>query len=155
MAQKLEFKFNKRKALDYFRGREMSIGRTAAEFMRRKAIEYCPVDTGFLRDSIVIVERISNEAEKKEWVVIATAPYAAYVEMGHFSVRVGGRFAPVRHTHPLPVQWVPPNPFMRKALADTIREFPRLGFSASNYANQVDVPLRPTTAATASVTFSF
>lgn len=82
--------------------------REAAEFMAARARQLCPVDTGFLRGSIVATSSKAGLV----WNVVATAPYAEYVEFGHYSR--GG-------------VWVPPNPFMRTALAETIKRWPEFG----------------------------
>lgn len=88
------------------RAQGMEAARQCAEFMAARARLYVPVDTGFLRESIVVMATMSGT----RYSVIATANYARYVEFGHMA---GGT-------------WVPPNPFMRRALADARRQFPAI-----------------------------
>jgi HK97 gp10 family phage protein len=77
----------------------------AAEFMRLKAQQHVPVDTGFLHNSIIVYVKPGGGYQ-----VIATAPYAKFVEFGHLNGSA----------------YVAPNPFMRKALADTAMAFPSI-----------------------------
>jgi hypothetical protein len=79
--------------------------RKLAEYVALRARIYAPVDTGALRGSITVV----SEADGMRHHVIATAPYAEPVEFGH--VMRNGAFHP-------------PNPFMRRALADGARMMP-------------------------------
>jgi hypothetical protein len=76
----------------------------AAGFMAERAKQYAPVDTGMLLRSI----EVQTSSIGTSFHVIATAPYAQWVEFGHMA---GSTF-------------VAPNPFMRMALADTVREWP-------------------------------
>lgn len=82
----------------------------AAQYMALRAQQYAPVDTGRLHNSIIVQSSMAGARIS----VIATAvsddgaPYPVYVEFGHMA---GSTF-------------VPPNPFMRKALADTATAFP-------------------------------
>ena len=87
----------------------MSIMRRSAEYCAARARLWAPVDTGYLRDSIS-VER--GEAPGS-WQVIVTAPYAVFVELGHLD-GLHGR------------GWIPPNPFLRNAIADTVLAFPSI-----------------------------
>ncbi len=77
----------------------------AGRFMAERATQLAPVDTGELRMSIHMVS-LGKEGRIQ---VVATAPYAQWVEFGHLA---GG------------VTWVAPNPFLRTALADTAKAFP-------------------------------
>lgn len=85
-----------------------TIGQRAMEFMTERAKQYCPVDTGFLLNSIILFQDIENG----RWYCQAVAHYSVPVEMGHMTTAGS---------------WVPPNPFMRKAIADTAREWPNFG----------------------------
>lgn len=88
----------------------MEITRKAAEYMAARAAMLAPVDTGLLKSSVQVVKASGGG----HYHVIATAPYAQFVEFGHLA---GGR------------TWVPPNPFMRNAMADTVRAFPQIARS--------------------------
>ncbi len=81
--------------------------RKAAAFMMARAKFNCPVDTGYLSSTIGTMEGGRPGSQ----IVIATAHYAAPVEFGH--VTQSGSF-------------VPPQPFMRNALAETVMVFPDL-----------------------------
>lgn len=81
--------------------------RDAAEYMAERARAYAPVDTGFLKSEIIVVAPSGSMKAH----VLARADYSQWVEFGHLA---GG------------VAWVTPNPFMRKALADTARAFPEI-----------------------------
>lgn len=72
----------------------------AAMRFQMKAQEYAPVQSGELRDGIV-VEHIVDEPEKQVYAVISTAPHAAFVEYG---TGLRGEAAP--HP-PLPAEGVP------------------------------------------------
>lgn len=82
----------------------------AAEFMAAKAREYCPVDTGELRASIAVLKASGSAT----YHVVATAEHAIFVEYGSH--------------HPSGL-WIPPNPFMRRALAETAQAFPQIARS--------------------------
>lgn len=81
------------------------------------ARRYAPVRTGRLRDSI------GHHMDGDDLIVDATAPYAAYVEMGHriaYRERVEWHVLDTRY-----ISWgekvitpkkVPPRPFLRPAL---------------------------------------
>lgn len=86
------------------RGREAA--RLAAEYVAERARIYCPVESGELSASI----RVVSGEDGSVWHVIATAEHARAVEFG--SMR-GDTF-------------IPPNPFLRRALADGRREFPAI-----------------------------
>lgn len=95
-------------------------------YLEGKAKQYCPVDTGDLWNSIVLVSagmpsanasgsvdvslNAFGASEKSAVHVVAYQPYAVYVEFGHFAG----------------LRWVPPNPFMRNALADTQAAFTQI-----------------------------
>ena len=81
-------------------------GRRAAEFVLHRARSYAPVRTGRLAASIEVRSSMGGAA----WHVVATAPYARFVEYGSMH---GNTF-------------IGPNPFMRRALSDGRREFPQL-----------------------------
>lgn len=51
--------------------------RMAAYFLKNRAQEYAPVDTGFLRDSIEVVRQ-----SPQQYYVFVGADYGVYVEMG-------------------------------------------------------------------------
>ena len=80
--------------------------RRAAEYVAERARAYCPVDTGELKASIVVMSSMNGTV----WHVVATAKHARWVEYGSMH---GNTF-------------IAPNPFMRRAMADGRREFPRL-----------------------------
>lgn len=77
-----------------------------AEFVADRARMYCPVDTGALKASIQVV----SEADGTRHHVIAPLNYSESVEFGH-RMRNGAFY--------------PPNPFLRKALADGGRAMPQ------------------------------
>ena len=84
----------------------------AAQYMQLRAQQYAPVDTGRLDNSIIVQTSMAGARIS----VVATAvsdrgaPYPIYVEYGHMA---GSTF-------------VAPNPFMRKAMADTVSAFPSI-----------------------------
>lgn len=79
----------------------------AAKHMATMARTYAPVDTGDLYRSIHIeIDTATNTTS-----VIVSMPYAQWVEFGHIA---GG------------TTWVAPNPFMRRAFADTRNAFPEI-----------------------------
>ena len=80
--------------------------RLAAGYVAKRARFYCPVDSGELKASI----RVVNGGGRAVWHVVATAEHAGAVEFG--SMR-GGIF-------------IPPDPFLRRAMADGRREFPAI-----------------------------
>ncbi|MEJ7638280.1 MAG: HK97 gp10 family phage protein [Singulisphaera sp.] len=86
------------------RGREGA--RLAAEYVAERARFYCPVDSGELKASIQVI----SGGDGAVWQVVATAEHAGAVEFG--SMR-GDTF-------------IPPDPFLRRALADGRREFPAI-----------------------------
>lgn len=102
-----------------------SIMSEAAQFMAARARQYAPIDTGFLKSSIIVTsENIvfpGNSGQTVSYTVMATAIYATWVEFGH--VTKSGRH-------------VPPNPYMRKALSDTQVAFSRIasGITLDNFA---------------------
>ena len=104
----LNFLWNPAAAIQAMRGAGNQIGKRAIDFMAERARQYCPVDTGALLASIVTFQDISNG----RWFCQATAHYSVPVEFGHMTVAGS---------------WVPPNPFMRKAIADTTAEWPNFG----------------------------
>lgn len=79
------------------------VGETA-RYMAERAAIHAPVDTGWLRHSIEV--SISPSGMKANVQVMAH--YAQWVEFGHATPSGG---------------FVAPNPFMRRALADTERQF--------------------------------
>jgi hypothetical protein len=98
-------------------GRGMATIGEAAQFMAARARQYCPVDTGFMQSTITVVTSRGGATSS----VIVTAPYAHWVEFGHYSITG---------------TWVPPNPFMRNALSDTAREFPTIATGTRMYRPQ-------------------
>lgn len=80
----------------------------AAEYCLERAIEYCPVDTGQLRQSGGLMPDSNPDVV---WVTF-TAPYAAFVEFGHYTRNQAS--------------WVPPQPFLRYGVADATIQFPSI-----------------------------
>lgn len=90
-------------------------------YLEGKAKQYCPVDTGDLWNSIVLISpgghltlysgsavgAISQPGGTQTVYVAALEDYALYVHNGHFAG----------------LTWVPPNPFMANAVADTVGAF--------------------------------
>lgn len=110
----MRFEFNWNPWAAKKRLKELSYGvlREAAYYCAERARYHAPVDTGRLRDSIIVVSALDTlSAGVPVFRVVATAPYARVVELGHYTIRQ---------------LWVPPNPFMRYALADTRQAFPAL-----------------------------
>jgi hypothetical protein len=81
--------------------------RDMATYMAQRAVDYAPVDTGFLASHIQMVELAGDEGFR----VISTAFYSEFLEFGHMSR--GG-------------SWVAPRPFMRNALADAAQQWPTI-----------------------------
>jgi Bacteriophage HK97-gp10, putative tail-component len=112
-----------RNSINLDRVRQFLFGRAAAtvgeaaQFMAARARQYCPVDTGFMQSTITVVSSRGGATSS----VLVTADYAQWVEFGHYSIAG---------------TWVPPNPFMRNALADTIREFPTIATGTRMYRPQ-------------------
>lgn len=77
-----------------------------ADYCATLARAYAPVDTGFLVSSVGIERSPTATATVRVYV---GAYYAQYVEFG-YTTRAG--------TH------VPPNPFLQRAIADTVERFP-------------------------------
>jgi hypothetical protein len=86
-------------------GRE--VGRKAAEYMLRQYQARAPVDTGFMVNSAEVVDTPAG----LQFHVVVEAPYAAYVEFGHLTPAGS---------------WVPPNPALTLAMADTAAAFPAI-----------------------------
>lgn len=80
--------------------------REAAEYVLHRARSYCPVDTGELVGS----GKVESSMGGKVWNVVFTAPHARAVEFGSMH---GNTF-------------IAPQPFLRRAMADGRREFPRI-----------------------------
>lgn len=85
--------------VDVAAGRAVALGRELAEFVAERARFYCPVDSGHLLSTIQVVEA----EDGRSWRVVATAEYASAVEFGYTTST--GRA-------------VPPQPFLRPAIAD-------------------------------------
>ena len=82
------------------------------------AKEYCPVDTGRLRNSL------KHEPEGNRSVAIGTeTDYSVYVELGHH--QRPGRYVPAIGKR-LVASWVPPKPFLRPALENHQAEYKTL-----------------------------
>jgi hypothetical protein len=96
-----------------------------AQRMADRAWMTAPVDSGEYRSSITVVTpsggpvnlvsgsvvtAISNGSSGGAVHVAVYAPYALYIEYGHFAG----------------LTWVPPNPVLRNALAETIGAFPEI-----------------------------
>lgn len=79
----------------------------AAEYLGQRAVDYAPVDTMFLAQNIKVYAGTGDIAAE----VISHAYYSQWVEFGHMTP--GGT-------------WVAPRPYMRMAMADTVREFPEI-----------------------------
>lgn len=80
----------------------------AASFALERAQSYAPVDTGALRASGQI---IPDSDPLTVWVAF-TAPYSAFVELGHYT--------------PHQTAWVPPYPFLRPGIADAAAQWSSL-----------------------------
>jgi hypothetical protein len=80
--------------------------RRAAEFVAERARMYCPVDSGDLKASI----RAMPGPDGRTWLIVADMPYAVYVEFG---TDHGSYF-------------IPPNPFLRRAMMDGMKAYPDL-----------------------------
>jgi hypothetical protein len=78
-----------------------------ADYTAARAVDYAPVDTGFLASHIQVIDLAGNLGSR----VVSTAFYSMWVHDGHLSR--GGN-------------WVPGRPFLTMALADARREFPRI-----------------------------
>ncbi len=148
------FSMNIRDSLDFsavensIRAMDKAIQMKLARFMQERARYYAPVDTGFLRDNIVI------EDDGDITRVVSLAPYSHFQEFGWYGARhkATGRFSPQEHwpdkmkwpsriggdrlraqyvyygpskesTAP---KWHGPHPFMRPALQDTLEAFPNI-----------------------------
>lgn len=83
----------------------------SCEIVQTIAQEYCPVDTGALRDSIQIAEAVEGEATVTQGVA-PNMPYASYVEYG--TGRRGDPSAPYAHVESWP--GMDAQPYMRPAL---------------------------------------
>lgn len=90
----------------------ISTGAAFSEMIANKIAEnarhLAPVDTGRLRDSIVVASLARGTGSG----VLVDVPYAEWVEFGHLSV-LGGNF-------------IPPNPFFRNAIFMAIDQAPML-----------------------------
>jgi hypothetical protein len=104
---KLNFLWNGDRVKKAMEDAGKEVMRRAADYMAERARMLCPVDTGELLASIQVTSSMNGMV----FNVVATAPYAEWVEFGHLA---GG------------VTWVAPNPFMRTARADTIAAFPQI-----------------------------
>lgn len=82
----------------------------AAHFVATRARQLCPVDTGELRASIV-VEPSQNRGV---WNVLVRARHAKAVEFGS------------THHGPNGSYFIPPNPFLRTAMAEGRARFPAI-----------------------------
>jgi len=85
------------------------IARQAAEYCLARYREYAPVDTGFMVNSAKVVPMGEGR-----YRVVVEAPYAAYVEFGHLTPAGS---------------WVPPNPALTLAMADTAAAYPAIARS--------------------------
>ncbi len=95
----------------------LELGRRAIEragyYMADRMHFYVPVDTGHLFDTIIVEVNAGSESV----YVMATAVYAAAVEWGHYT-RSGSLTLP--------------NPYFRKSINDTIRDFPAIAHAAES-----------------------
>ena len=73
----------------------------AAQYIAKRAREYAPVDTGYMRDHI----HAKKDGEESA-VVISEAMYSGFVEWG--------------------TRFMSPQPFIRPAISDGRREIPKL-----------------------------
>jgi hypothetical protein len=97
----------------------------ALQFMLSRYVAYASQDTGHMVSTAEIVR--SDSSSKYGGVLLVAAPYAGWVEFGHYSVRgAGGKFVPINPGNFGQAEWFPPNPAMRMAVEDTIGEFPKL-----------------------------
>ncbi len=80
--------------------------RLAAEYVAERARFSCPVDSGELKASIRVVDGDRGAV----WHVVATAEHARAVEFGSMRGDI----------------FIPPDPFLRRAMADGRREFPAI-----------------------------
>lgn len=83
-----------------------------AVYIRDQAYANAPVDTGYLRTTIIVSPSPGEGIEQ----IVVLAPYAAPVEFGHITSNNG---------------YVPPNPFFRHAIDDGTRKFAELAASIS------------------------
>lgn len=104
-----------------FKAYKAELSKNAAEYMASRARVHCPVDTAELLSSIIVM----SESQGSRSYVQATAHYSAYVEFGHMTPAGS---------------WVPPQPFMRMALADTKAAFPKLAQQINVGLNQGSKP---------------
>ena len=87
------------------------------------AKEYCPVDTGRLRNSITHEVRL----EEKAVIIGSNVAYAPFVELGHR--QNVGQFVPVLGKR-LVRAYIPPQPFLRPAIENHQAEYKSLAESA-------------------------
>jgi hypothetical protein len=102
---KIKWTWNPFKAKQAMQAAGDDLKTRCAQHMAERARHYAPVDTGHLQAEIQVVAPSGSKSAH----VIAGADYSQWVEFGHLA---GG------------VAWVAPNPFMRRALADTAKAFP-------------------------------
>lgn len=79
----------------------------SAQFVAKRARDYAPVDTGYMRDHIHAKQESAESA-----VVISEAPYSGWVEWG--------------------TRYMTARPFLRPAIGDAQRELPRMNAKAVN-----------------------
>ena len=99
------------RALRAIEARRQSVERAAAEFMADRARKLAPVDTGFLVSTIDVTAPAASDHVH----VVCTAPYAVFVNFGHFTK--GGAY-------------VKAQPFMSQSLQDTAAAFPEIAREA-------------------------
>lgn len=85
------------------------VARRAAEYCLGRYRAYAPVDTGFMAGSARVVK-----VGERRYRVVVGAGYSQWVEFGHLTPTG---------------TWVPPNPALRKAMADTVAAFPSIARS--------------------------
>ncbi len=112
-----------------------AIGAAAAEFMLERATEYAPKDTGYMASTIGVLSEIDRPgrsvAGNYVHTIFCMADYARYVEFGYYSIAG---------------TWIPPQPFMRRAIADTAERWPeiagqfKLGQHHSRYVSEARAP---------------
>lgn len=92
----------------------------ASEFMYERAMYHCPVKSGYLKSTIGMQETGDGQG----YTVTVEAPYAAYVEHGHFNSRE---------------VFIPPNPFLRTAIEETAQRFPSIARSFAGFKHEKTV----------------
>lgn len=116
----VHYEFDETKAANLLRAAGFQVLAAAAEKIKAEAVRLAPEDTGELKRSAGIA--MSQDGDTMKAIVYFAAPYAPFVEFGHYTYidRPKPGPAPKRAT------WVPPHPFMRPAITIAQAEFPSL-----------------------------